>query len=335
MRPLRALLVSTVLAAALAPACRHAAAPLSAVARPPESPSVVSSGSVPPGFYATLTRGGIEPDSLACNSQNRYSHELRDDADAAADRMMAGFEGTAAGHNPEALHDSVRDAVFWWMVRAVLVEGDNNNLGAIVLAGHWWTDDRGIRRPVVVFRTAFTPDPAASGSCYSSLLAGGGVRHVVNLYDGEMVVDDLVEGERRAAAAAGASYVVTANEDYGTWRAALREEIQPGPERDAALADLARLINDEILSPGGKPPRGNILIHCGGGMHRSGMVTGILQKAVNHDPWPTIEAIYRYHVGYRDEQHPGGFEPGNLDVIRDFDPKLLQVEEYESKKVRK
>ncbi len=322
MRPFRALLVSTVLATALAPACRHAAAPSAVNPRPPESPHVVSSGSVPPGFYATLASGGIAPGSLACNSQNRYSHELRDDADTAADRMMARLPPTTIGIGD--LHGEVKDAVFWWMVRAVLVEGDNNNLGAIVLADHWWTDENGVRRPVVVFRTGFTPDPAAPDSCYASLLAGGGVRHVVNLYDGEMVVDDLVDGERRTAAAAGASYVVTADGDYGTWRAALREEIQPGPERDAALADLGRLIREEILSPGGAPPRGNILIHCGGGMHRSGMVTGILEKAVNHDPWPTIEAIYRYHVGYHDEQHPGGFEPGNLDVIRDFDPRLLQ-----------
>ncbi len=324
MRLLRVLIVSTVLVSAIAPACRHAATPPASVARPPESEHVVASGSVPPGFYATLARGGIQADSLACNSENRYSHELRAEAGVAADRMMAGLPPAADGAGIDDLHGQVKDAVFWWMVRAVLVEGDNNNLGAIVLADHWWTDEHGVRRPVIVFRTGFTPDPAAPDSCYSSLLAAGGVRHVVNLYDGEMVVDDLVEGERRAAAAAGTSYVVTADKDYGTWRAALREEIEPGPERDAALADLGHLIREEILSPGGAPPRGNILIHCGGGMHRSGMVTGILEKAVNHDPWPTIEAIYRYHVGYRDAQHPGGFEPGNLEVIRDFDPRLLQ-----------
>jgi len=321
------LIVALALSASVLPlACRSQQPVATAALRPPESAYVVTSGSVPPGFYETLSRAGIAPEALACNSENRYSHELRDDASVAADHLLDGLEANEVTPDPEALHDSVRDVVFWWMVRAVLVEGDNNNLGAIVLADHWWTDEHGVRRPVVVFRSGFTPDPAAPGSCYSSLLEAGGVRHVVNLYDGEMVVDDLVGGERRAASAAGASYVVTADKDYGTWRNALREEVQPGPERDAALADLGRLIRQEILAPGGRPPRGNILIHCGGGMHRSGMVSGILQSAVNHDPWPEIEAIYRYHTGYRDERHPGGFEPGNLEVIRDFDPSLLGLQ---------
>ncbi len=149
---------------------------------------------------------------------------------------------------------------------------------------------------------------------------------MINLYDGDMKMDELVDGERRAAEEHGASYVVTAEQDYGSWRDALREHLDDGPRRHTAMADLARVIREQILAPGGGPPQGNILIHCGGGMHRSGMVTGILQKVVNGDPWPEIEAGYRYHVGYQSEQIPGGFEPENLDVIRDFDPALLRPE---------
>lgn len=286
---------------------------------PPESPRVRSSGSVPPGYYSALERGGIDPGALACNSQNRYGSDLREDARAAAQRLLAELDGAAGAGTREALVD----VVFWSMVRTLLVEGDNNNLGAIVLDGVTWTDGSGRSRPVVVFRSGFTPSPEEPGSCFDSLLTAGGVRHVVNLYDGEMAVDDLIDGERRAAEARGASYVVTTEEGYGAWRDALRHAGDGDDSRRHALEDLARLIREQILAPGGEPPRGNILIHCAGGMHRSGMVAGILQRAVNDDPWPEIEASYRYHVGYQDELHPGGFEEENLETIRDFDPGLL------------
>jgi hypothetical protein len=36
-----------------------------------------------------------------------------------------------------------------------------------------------------------------------------------------------------------------------------------------------------------------------------------------------VEAHYRYHVGWRDTEHPGGSEEGNLRFIRDFDCRLL------------
>ena len=34
----------------------------------------------------------------------------------------------------------------------------------------------------------------------------------------------------------------------------------------------AQIINELILSPEGAPLQGNIHLHCGGGMHRSGMI---------------------------------------------------------------
>ena len=37
-----------------------------------------------------------------------------------------------------------------------------------------------------------------------------------------------------------------------------------------------------------------------------------------------VEANYRYHVGYRDAEHPGGQEDGNLRFLREFDCALLQ-----------
>jgi hypothetical protein len=229
-----------------------------------------------------------------------------------------------APHESEDLEDHLLDHQFWWMVRTLLLEGQMNNLGAIVLKDRYWTDDEGQRHPVIVFRTGLTAEPDQQGSCYRSLLESGQVRHVINLYDGEISVEDLVAGEQAAAESVGATYVRTAEMDYGHWRETLRTHMEPSAERADAMKSLARLIRDQVLNPGGSPPRGNILVHCGGGMHRTGMVMGILQKAVNDDPMDVIEASYRYHVDYQGPDHPGGLEAHNLDVIRDFDPAWLE-----------
>jgi len=177
---------------------------------------------------------------------------------------------------------------------------------------------------VTAFRAAFTPNQLAESSCYRSLLTDGRVRHVVNLYDGDMHVADLVQAERSVAEESGANHVTTAELDYGRWRDALREHPEDGPERDAALQALGRLIKEQVLEPGGRPPRGNILVHCGGGMHRTGMIMGILRHHVNGEPIEDVERFYRYHVDYHSPEDPGGLEEDNLDVIRDLDPELLR-----------
>jgi hypothetical protein len=176
----------------------------------------------------------------------------------------------------------------------------------------------------LVFRTGITPDPEKAGSCYHSLL-GIGVRHVVNLFDGEIPVADLVAAEARAAQAAGATYH-TASDDpaaYGPWRDLLRTHADDPASFERASRGVARLIREEILAPGGQPPRGHIYFHCGGGMHRSGMIAGIIERCVNHAPDAEVEAHYRFHVAWRDPAHPGGEEEGNLRFIRRFDCGLL------------
>jgi hypothetical protein len=209
------------------------------------------------------------------------------------------------------------------MVREVLLEANNNNLGAIILKGHTWTDAEGKTHPVVVFRSGFLPKPGAPDSCYQSLLTQGHVRHVLNLYDGKMKVDDLVAAEAAAAAAQGAMYVEAAKLDYGEWRYALKGQDPSAKGYKEAVANLARLLKEQILMPGGKPPQGNILVHCGGGMHRTGMIIGVLEKVINGEDPQVLADRYRYHVGFGGPDNPGGFEQKNLDVILGFDPALL------------
>jgi protein tyrosine/serine phosphatase len=139
-----------------------------------------------------------------------------------------------------------------------------------------------------------------------------------------MYVDDLIAAERAAAEKFGATYIRTADLDYGHWRDTIREHPEPGPEWEKAAKNVARLIKEQVLMPGGKPPRGNILLHCGGGMHRTGMIIGILQKVINGTKMAEIENSYRYHVSYKSESQKGGFEQENLDFINEFKQEYLR-----------
>ena len=294
---------------------------------PPESTVVKPDGSVPPGFWAAIRSSGINPDCITCNSQNRYGQLLKSSADDSAVKLsdkLLPFLKDLDSAGKKHLMDELEDHIMWAMVRGVLIEGDNNNFGAMVLKGRFWTDENGRTHPLVIFRTAFTPSPEKKNSCYRSILECGNVKHVINLYDGEMELDDLIMAERETAAMLGATYVRTAELDYGQWRGTIREHPEAGPEREEATKNLARLINEQILMPGGEPPKGNILVHCGGGMHRTGMVIGILQKVINGAAMKEVADNYCYHVCYIDKDNPGGFEQGNLDFIAEFPGELLK-----------
>lgn len=278
------------------------------------------------GDATTLRAAGIDPAALRCNTENRWGKTIRADAQAGADEVLALLGPQTAGLAPEAreaLSKQVRDVVMWRMIRAVLVEGDNNNFGVVPLKGRTWRDAAGQAHPLLLFRTGVTPNPDAPGSCFQSLLEAGGVRHVVNLFDGAMPVADLVEAESKAAVAHGATHRTATDEGYGPWRDILRKHMDDPEKRKTAMDGLARLVSEQILNPDGAPPKGNLHVHCGGGMHRTGMVVGVIERCVNGAPPEVVEAGYKRHVGYRDAEHPGGFEEGNLRVIREFDCGLL------------
>lgn len=277
-----------------------------------------------------LRRGGVNSGAIACNREQRWGETLRADSEAGAADLLAALAPRLAPMSDEeraATREQLRKLVFWRLVRAVLLEGDNNNFGVVPLRGYQFVDGDGVTRPVLLFRTGFTPAPERPGSCYRSLLAAG-VRHVVNLFDGDIPAADLVGEERRAAAAVGASYQTATDEEaggYGPWRDLLRKHYEEPAAREKAMAAVARLVREQLLRPGGAPPRGHLHVHCGGGMHRTGMIVGVVEKCVNGAAMAEVEAHYRRHVAWRDPAHPGGAEEGNLRFLRDFDCARLAV----------
>ncbi len=274
-----------------------------------------------------MRAAGIEPSNLRCNGVQVWNPRLRAEAKAAALEMLADLDKLGVPVPPDkvdAARKALTEVVMWRMVRATVVDGDQNNLGAVAVP----SVKTRAGQPVLLFRAGFTPRPDAPDSCYRSLVEQGGVRHVVNLYAGPMPTADLEAGERATVTAAGGTYA-TARDATGSqanWREDLRAKAgQPDQQAKREAMQAVAAIIEALLQPGGQAPAGNLLVHCGGGMHRTGMVVGIVQHCVNKTDPHVVEATYKRHVGWRSAQEPGGFEPANLAFIQDFDCSLLHV----------
>lgn len=287
-------------------------------------PGVVAPAASLPGLLPVeaeaMRAGGVEPGRLHCNGRQSWNAKARTEAKAATSEML-GLLQELGGSIPEDKFDAARkavtDVVFWRIVRTTIVDGDQNNLGAVPVRGLLTRAGR----PVLLFRAGFTAHPDQPGACFRSLVEQADVRHVVNLYAGPMPTADLEAGERSTVKSVGGTYVTArdAAGDQRNWREDLRES---EAARREAMAAVAAIVND-LLAPNGKQPTGNLMVHCGGGMHRTGMVVGVIERCINGADSAHVEATYKHHVAWRSAQDPGGFEQANLDFIHSFDCRLL------------
>jgi hypothetical protein len=309
------------------PAEARAPAPATGFDAAPPPPSA-SAALQPSGPIELLREAGIDPTTIACRTGTHWNTSLGAESKAGAAELLTLIEPQLKPAPPEqreALLRELRESLMWRLVRFSLLEGEQHNFGVLPIRGRSWTDPAGVTHPLLIFRSGLTSNPDQPGSCVASLLEAGRVRHIVNLFDGDIPSADLVAAEKRAATAAGASYFPVDGVDrYGTWRDTLKHFPGPGPERQQATLAIARLIREQLLAPGGQPPRGNLHVHCGGGMHRTGIVLGVVDRCLNLARPELVEARYKAHVGWQDEAHPGGFEGENPRFVREFDCRLLE-----------
>lgn len=275
-----------------------------------------------PDEQAYMRAAGVDPAQVQCSAANRWSTTLRGDARFTADQIideLSRLGATVPTDQTKEARKKVTDAVFWRLILTQILEGQLHNLGAAVLPGVTLPDGR----PALLFRTGFTPDPDQPGSCVQSLI-GAGVRHIVNLYAGPMPTQGLEDAEKRAVTAVGGTYFSARSDPQaGNWREDLREG--DGPEaHQAAYKAVAELIRNQILRPGGGPARGHVQLHCGGGMHRTGMIIGVIERCLGGVAMPQVADHYKRHVGWRSAAQVGGLEPENLRFIEGFDCGLLR-----------
>ena len=291
--------------------------------RDPAPPRAVAGGGLSNSDAQVLRAGGIDPATVRCNGYSTWSKAVAPDSKAGAEEVIDALGRIGVSLSDEQRAAAVKEArgvILWRLIRTLLLDGNYNNVGVVSVRGLKTADGK----PVLLFRSGLTPLPDTPESCYSSLVGAGGVRHVLNLYNGAIPTRDIEEAEARAVRAAGGSYFLAVTTDPGaaSWRTRMRED-PSAVMRERAMKAVARVINDHILRPDGKLPTGNILVHCGGGMHRTGMLVGVVQRCLNGDDADTIAAAYKRHTSYRGAEEPGGFEQENLDFVQAFDCALL------------
>ncbi len=272
---------------------------------------------------AVIAEAGFDPYKIDCSSRVSYGEDLYGNSKAAVAKIAKAWDATPdAKQNKKAAR-----TLLGYLVRVNYQAFGGANMGAVLVKNHTVESD-GMSHPLVIFRSGPFADASVDGGCFDDLLNEAHVRHVINLYTDDFPFFDWIDAEKVRAEAKGATFFddrehLTDSEK--PWRSLISEEETYTPENVAyAQQEVARLIKTAILMPNGEAPKGNIAVHCGGGMHRTGMILGVIQRCVNGDTWEQIESDYKYHTNYISDEMPGGYEEINLRFVKDFDCSLLE-----------
>lgn len=287
--------------------------PRQAQATPRDSPT--SKRGISPLPRAGILSVGIDATKLRCNSDVIWRKEIRPLATRAAAELAKKWKLQAS---EAELQDGMR-IIIGYLVRFLYQVAQPQNLGALPLKGLSYSAN-GKSQPLLIYRSGLMTDSENPSSCFQDLLRVGGVRHVVNLYSGHMPFSQFIDKEAVVARRMNASHKSV----QARWRELVKKPGDFERNQKQAMAVIARVINEEILNPGGKAPQGNVYFHCGGGMHRSGMVYGILQRCINNAPISEVERDYKRHTDYVSADEKGGYEALNMRFIWEFDCTLLR-----------
>lgn len=261
-----------------------------------------------------------------CNQNVVWHSSMKAETQDMAAEIHALYAGLIPSLDDKAKEDLLKKSqktLSKRLIRNLLIEGKSINLGAFRIKGYYWTDENGKKQPLVAYRSAITPWPKRPDSCYRSLLKNGNIKNIINLYDGTIPLKDHQTMEKEVAKEMGVNYVDTTDPQVNI--APFRELVEKeadfnNPEnRRKASESVSRIINEFVLSSGGEAPKGNVYYHCAGGMHRTGIISGVIQRCVNGMDMETIKKSYARHVAYENDDIKGGFEELNLRFIQEFD----------------
>jgi len=158
-----------------------------------------------------------------------------------------------------------------------------------------------------IYRSSFTNK---SPLCLENLVKKRKVTTIINLYSGEIPNNIQMTQEESSLFQkdGGKQYLRILNYDYR----------MPDEAAQKAIYEKVK----EVVSLVKQAPD-NVLMHCYGGQHRTGIIFGIIQKCLNRIPIDEVIAEYRCHTAYESPEHPGGAKPENERAIREFPCKTL------------
>ena len=89
------------------------------------------------------------------------------------------------------------------------------------------------------------------------------------------------------------------------------------PEKQLAIDKIVHIVN--LIKAG----KGNVLIHCMGGEHKSGIVFAVLRRCFQNVPIEAIIQEYKCHCGWVSDEQPGGFNPKYVELFTKFPVELV------------
>lgn len=267
-----------------------------------------------------MRQNGFDPEKIHCNSKVVWAPYLKKYAAGIVDTIA---ELWTADPTP-AMKKKATYQALGYLVRSTFEQLQTQNLGVVRIKGRSYQDRSGEQRPLLIFRSAIIIEKKDANSCFNSLIKNANVQHVINLYEGTFPLHDKIKEEKEQSRRLGISYFDARNQPNLCWRKLVEEEECYLDNIKVAMKRLADVIKQQILNPNGEPPKGNIYLHCAGGMHRSGIIFGVLRKCLNGDSMKEIEREYKQHTAYTSDEKPGGYEALNLKFIQDYDCSLLK-----------
>ena len=251
---------------------------------------------------AAVSECGLNPDKFNVNSRCWWGpatdppiQRFVKEAQKQIRKALGGYTAT------EAQYKRSKYLVLGYFVRIVYETRTECNFGATVL--------RKFDPPVLLIRCGTMMQTALPDSPFRSILEHGSVAHVFNIYSGHFPLYDNINKEQELCEERGIQYYNEATDPSNySFRKLIESEASFEQHKAKAFKLCARQLQ-LILRPQGQDPKGNLVIHCGGGMHRTGMLVGILRRYCNpDDDVDDIIDDYRQHVAWQDPENPGIFQ---------------------------
>lgn len=192
---------------------------------------------------------------------------------------------------------------------------ENNNIGGSTI--HFRSGDKDVFRSSILSRNL---------PCLAQLTKEKRVSTIVNLYTGDLINEDqlALEEQNEFARMGGKNYIHSLNfsdQPRPPLTTLFSGESSKAIDQKGGIADIheriARIVQMIAVADG------NVLIHCVGGIHRTGVIYGVLQKCVNHVPLDQIVDDYKKHVGWElGKASQQLYRPIDVELIRSFECKV-------------
>ena len=264
---------------------------------------------------AALVEAGLCSKEEAATFLNANSNADWSNLAAPAGRIRAQLIDLLGYQPNDKQRGKAKHGLIGFFVRELFELKRDDNIGAVVL--------KGFERPVILFRGSTMVGVEEQNSTFRNLIEKGNVTNVANLYAGSFPLHDLIAKEAELCGEYGVAHHDERKQvPMRQWRKLIDDEELFFENKTKSEEIVSQVIKD-IVMPGGEAPKGNLFLHCGGGMHRTGMIVGIIRRYFNNDSIEEIKADYQRHVAWKSEDDQGGYEDLNVRFIEEFDLSVL------------